>query len=162
MCRSTNSIPDRRNPPHQLYLPSPQPKLRPWNCCIPACHTINMRYYHIFRFAINLTIKVFAGRKLNFVRFIYIYFFRCTGCAKYPTAEESLAKKPVYYINVCKFKIVCKTVDKVNMSYYINDCNCKFVCKTVDKVNIDASLDAILGPKKSRFPGSNPLPLARV
>ena len=40
-------------------------------------------------------------------------FVSLIGAAKYPTAEESLAKKPVYYINVCKFKIVCKSVDKV-------------------------------------------------
>jgi hypothetical protein len=49
----------------------------------------------------------------------FFIFFVIIGCAKYPTAEESLAKKPVYYINVCKFKIVCKTVDKVK----INDIN---------------------------------------
>ena len=35
------------------------------------------------------------------------------GAARYPTAEECLAQKPVYYINVCKFKIVCKSVEKV-------------------------------------------------
>eukprot|EP00090_Calanus_glacialis_P005526 TRINITY_DN14284_c0_g1_i2.p1 TRINITY_DN14284_c0_g1~~TRINITY_DN14284_c0_g1_i2.p1 ORF type:complete len:1081 (-),score=244.64 TRINITY_DN14284_c0_g1_i2:1211-4453(-) len=35
------------------------------------------------------------------------------GAARYPTALECLAKKPIYYINVCKFKIVCKTVEKV-------------------------------------------------
>ena len=35
------------------------------------------------------------------------------GAARYPTAQECLAQRPVYYINVCKFKIVCKTVEKV-------------------------------------------------
>lgn len=35
------------------------------------------------------------------------------GAARYPTALECLAKKPIYYINVCKFKIVCKSVEKV-------------------------------------------------
>jgi len=35
------------------------------------------------------------------------------GAARYPTALECLAKKPIYYINVCKFKIVCKAVEKV-------------------------------------------------
>ena len=34
------------------------------------------------------------------------------GAARYPTAQESLAQKPVYYINVCKFKIVCKSVER--------------------------------------------------
>jgi len=35
------------------------------------------------------------------------------GAARYPTALECLAKKPIYYINVCKFKIICKEVEKV-------------------------------------------------
>jgi len=34
------------------------------------------------------------------------------GAAPYPTAEQCLAKMPVYYINVCKFKIVSRKVDK--------------------------------------------------
>jgi len=32
------------------------------------------------------------------------------GAAPYPTAEQCLAKLPVYYINVCKFKIVSRKV----------------------------------------------------
>jgi len=35
------------------------------------------------------------------------------GAARYPTSQECLAQKPIYYINVCKFKIVCKSVEKV-------------------------------------------------
>lgn len=35
------------------------------------------------------------------------------GAARYPTAEECLASKPVYYITVCKFRVVCRAVEKV-------------------------------------------------
>ena len=34
------------------------------------------------------------------------------GAAPYPTAEQCLAKLPIYYINVCKFKICTLAVDK--------------------------------------------------
>lgn len=37
------------------------------------------------------------------------------SAAHYPTAQSCFSKEPTYYINVCKFKISCKTVDKLTI-----------------------------------------------